>query len=153
MLPKKLNKTYSDFYDSARYNEILEPKTTLMIHLAAAMAVGCYPWMESYFGVAKEQDITNEEIGAVQSIVMAVSAGRVRAQFREARINSKKAKKPQRWIWHCNCTVICDRSKYGRRIHRSTFTQWIAGIAHNVLTSLCEIWYRLYLLLLMFLMS
>ena len=43
MLPKKQGKTYSDFYDSARYNEILEPKTTLMLHLAAAMAVGCYP--------------------------------------------------------------------------------------------------------------
>jgi hypothetical protein len=52
--------------------------------------------MESYFGVAKEQQITNEEIGAVQSIVMAVSAGRVRAQFREARIESKKNKKTKR---------------------------------------------------------
>ena len=49
--------------------------------------------MENYFGVAKEQGITNDEIGAVQSIVMAVSAGRVRAQFREARIKSKKEKK------------------------------------------------------------
>ncbi|UCF84189.1 MAG: hypothetical protein JSV50_00715 [Desulfobacteraceae bacterium] len=48
--------------------------------------------MENYFGVAKEQGISNEEIGAVQSIVMAVSAGRVRAQFREARIKSKKTK-------------------------------------------------------------
>ena len=45
--------------------------------------------MESYFGVAREQGMTDEEIGAVQSIVMAVSAGRVRAQFREARIKSK----------------------------------------------------------------
>ncbi len=97
MLPKQQNKTYSDFYESARYNEILEPKTTLMIHLAAAMAVGCYPWMENYFGVAKEQGITNEEIGAVQSIVMAVSAGRVRAQFREAPIKSKKSKKTKSW--------------------------------------------------------
>ena len=48
--------------------------------------------MQSYFGVAKEQAMTDEEIGAVQSIVMAVSAGRVRAQFREARIQSKKKK-------------------------------------------------------------
>ncbi|MGD9358200.1 MAG: hypothetical protein PVH85_04940 [Desulfobacterales bacterium] len=46
--------------------------------------------MEHYFGVAKEQGITDDEIGAVQSIAMAVSAGRVRAQFREARINSGK---------------------------------------------------------------
>ncbi len=43
MFPKKQNKAYADFYDSARHNEILEPKTTLMIHMAAAMAVGCYP--------------------------------------------------------------------------------------------------------------
>ena len=34
---------YRSFYDSARRNEVLEPKTTLMIHLATAMAVGCYP--------------------------------------------------------------------------------------------------------------
>jgi hypothetical protein len=46
--------------------------------------------MEHYFGVAKKEGITSDEIGAVQSIVMAVSAGRVRAQFSEARIKSKK---------------------------------------------------------------
>ena len=40
--------------------------------------------MEHYLGVAKEQGLTDEEIGAVESIVMAVSAGRVRAQFLEA---------------------------------------------------------------------
>jgi hypothetical protein len=49
--------------------------------------------MEHYFGVAKEEGLTEDEIGAVQSIVMAVSAGRVRAQFREARIRSKKARR------------------------------------------------------------
>jgi hypothetical protein len=48
--------------------------------------------MEHYFGVAKEEGITGEEIGAVQSIVMAVSAGRIRAQFREARLRSRKEK-------------------------------------------------------------
>ena len=42
--------------------------------------------MEYYFGVAKEQGVTDDEIGTVQSIVMAVSAGRVRAQFLEVRI-------------------------------------------------------------------
>ncbi|MCH7549779.1 MAG: hypothetical protein IH969_09640 [Candidatus Krumholzibacteriota bacterium] len=41
--------------------------------------------MKSYFGVAREEGLSDEEIGAVQSIVMAVSAGRVGAQFREAR--------------------------------------------------------------------
>jgi hypothetical protein len=43
MLPEKQQKAYTDFYDSARHNEILEPKTTLLVHLAAAMAIGCYP--------------------------------------------------------------------------------------------------------------
>jgi hypothetical protein len=40
--------------------------------------------MEHYFGVAKEEGLTDQEIGAVESIVMAVSAGRVRAQFLDA---------------------------------------------------------------------
>ncbi|MGD1973248.1 MAG: hypothetical protein PVG73_04220 [Desulfobacterales bacterium] len=43
MLPEKQLKAYNDFYDTARPNDILEPKTTLMLHLASAMAVGCYP--------------------------------------------------------------------------------------------------------------
>ena len=42
--------------------------------------------MESYLGVARKKGITDDEIGAVQAIVMmAVQAGRVRAQFREVR--------------------------------------------------------------------
>jgi pyruvoyl-dependent arginine decarboxylase (PvlArgDC) len=40
--------------------------------------------MESYLGVAREEGLTDEEIGAVLSVVMAVSAGRVRAQFKDA---------------------------------------------------------------------
>ncbi|MCP4901008.1 MAG: hypothetical protein GY906_28905 [bacterium] len=40
--------------------------------------------MESYFGVAEEVGLTKDEIGSVQAIVMAVSAGRVGAQFRQA---------------------------------------------------------------------
>jgi len=46
--------------------------------------------MEHYFGVAKEEGVTNDEIGAAQSIAMAVSAGRIGAQFREARTNSRQ---------------------------------------------------------------
>ena len=41
--------------------------------------------MRGYSGVARaERMLTEEEIGAVQSIVMAVSAGRMGAQFRDA---------------------------------------------------------------------
>jgi hypothetical protein len=41
--------------------------------------------MDEYFGVAKDMGLSMEEIETVQSIVMAVSGGRVGAQFREAR--------------------------------------------------------------------
>jgi hypothetical protein len=40
--------------------------------------------MAHYLGVAKEVGITGSEIGAVQSCVMAVAAGKVNAQLREA---------------------------------------------------------------------
>jgi hypothetical protein len=43
MLPEKQKKAYTEFYDSARFNDILDPKTTIMLHMASAMAVGCYP--------------------------------------------------------------------------------------------------------------
>jgi len=45
--------------------------------------------MEHYLGVAKELGIAADELGAAQSIVMAVSAGRVRAQFKEVRGKGK----------------------------------------------------------------
>jgi len=45
--------------------------------------------MEHYLGVAKKKGITDEEIGAAQAVVMAVHAGRVQAQFAEARERSK----------------------------------------------------------------
>ena len=48
--------------------------------------------MSHYFGVAKAEGLSDEEVGAVQAIVMAVSAGKVRAQFREAR-GKKREKK------------------------------------------------------------
>ena len=51
--------------------------------------------MKHYFGVAKEQKLTDEEIGAVQSIVMAVSAGRVNAQFREVRHENQTKKQAE----------------------------------------------------------
>jgi hypothetical protein len=39
----KQDMAFENFYDSARKNEILEPRATLMLHLASAMALGCYP--------------------------------------------------------------------------------------------------------------
>ena len=43
MLPKKQAKAFNEFYKATRFNETLDPKTTLMMHLATAMAVACYP--------------------------------------------------------------------------------------------------------------
>lgn len=40
--------------------------------------------MNHYLGVARENHVSDEEIGAAQSIVMAVSAGRINAKFRDA---------------------------------------------------------------------
>lgn len=40
--------------------------------------------MEHYLGVARESGISKEEIGAIQGIVMAVSAGKVNALMRRA---------------------------------------------------------------------
>jgi hypothetical protein len=39
--------------------------------------------MEMLSGVAREKGVSDEELGAIQSIVMLVSAGRVFAQYRE----------------------------------------------------------------------
>lgn len=83
MLPEKQQKSFGEFYDTVRHNGILEPKTTLLLHLGAAMALGCSPCMEYYLGQVEKEGITTEEIGAVQAVVMAVSAGRVNAQLRE----------------------------------------------------------------------
>jgi hypothetical protein len=42
-MPEEQKKAYERFYHSARRNKILTPKETLLIHLASAMALGCYP--------------------------------------------------------------------------------------------------------------
>jgi hypothetical protein len=43
MQPTAPSKRWEAFYDSARHNDVLDPRTTLMLHLASAMALGCYP--------------------------------------------------------------------------------------------------------------
>ena len=43
MLSEKQAIAFDNFYKSARNNEILDPKTTLLVHMAAAMATACYP--------------------------------------------------------------------------------------------------------------
>lgn len=90
MLSGNAKVTFEEFYDAVRHNEVLPAKTTYLLHLAAAMAVGCVPCMEYYLKQKEQEGASEEEISTVQAIVMAVSSGRVNAQFREAEIKSKK---------------------------------------------------------------
>ena len=43
MAPERQMKAFDKFYNSVRNNKILDPKTTLLIQMATAIAVGCYP--------------------------------------------------------------------------------------------------------------
>ena len=43
VLPDKPHRAFGEFYKSARFNRILDQKTTVLIHLATAMSAGCYP--------------------------------------------------------------------------------------------------------------
>ena len=42
-LSKEQELAFNRFYDSARKNDVLDSKTTLLVHLASGMALGCYP--------------------------------------------------------------------------------------------------------------
>ena len=43
MMPKQVNQSFADFRNTVVNNGIIDPKTTFMIQMGAAMAVGCYP--------------------------------------------------------------------------------------------------------------
>ncbi len=83
MIPENLKKSFIDFHKTIIANDILDAKTTFMIEMGAAMAVGCYPCMEMLTGAAADKGVSEEELGTIHSIVMAVSAGRVFNQYRE----------------------------------------------------------------------
>ena len=84
-LPEEQQKAFDQFYSSARNNTVLDEKTTVMIHLASAMAVACHPCMQYYLSQVDKAGITDEEIGVIQAIVMAVSGGRVMMQVGDAK--------------------------------------------------------------------
>ncbi len=91
MMPKNLKNSFKQFHDEMISNGVIDPKTTFMIEMGAAMAVGCYPCMEILTGMAGEKGVSEEELGTIQAIVMAVSAGKVFNQYREvcARLEPK----------------------------------------------------------------
>ena len=80
MLSENQRNIFADFHKSVETEGILNEKTSHMIKMAAAIAFGCYPWMEQLLGVAREKGISDDEIGAVQLNAMMVSAGRVMMQ-------------------------------------------------------------------------
>lgn len=43
MLPVWQKQKYEEFYESTAKNEILDPKTTIMLQLAVSFVMGCYP--------------------------------------------------------------------------------------------------------------
>ncbi len=43
MMPRQVNQSFADFRNAAVNNGIIDPKTTFMIQMGAATAVGCYP--------------------------------------------------------------------------------------------------------------
>ena len=43
MLPPKQHSKFCDFYDAVRDEEHLDRRTTIIVGLAAAMAIGCEP--------------------------------------------------------------------------------------------------------------
>ena len=85
-------KAFDEFYKSARHNGVLDDKTSLLVHLGAAMAVGCYPCMQFYMEQVDKVGLCDDEISAVVAIVMAVSAGRVREQFNEVLTGERACK-------------------------------------------------------------
>ena len=90
MLTGEPKETYEAFYDAVRSNGVLPAKTTYLLHLATAMAVGCVPCMEYYLKQQEQEQVSAEEVSTVQAIVMAVSSGRVNAQLREAEVKLKR---------------------------------------------------------------
>ena len=55
-----------------------------MLHMAAAMAVGCYSCMQLYHSQMEKEGLTDDELQAIEAIVMAVSGGRVMMQHKDA---------------------------------------------------------------------
>jgi len=43
VLPGHQDAAFEEFYKSARFNKILDQKTTIMIHLATALSTACEP--------------------------------------------------------------------------------------------------------------
>ena len=84
----KQKEAFDAFYKSARHSGVIDNKTSLMLHLASAMAVGCIPCARYYLEQVDDVGLSDDEISAIKAIVMAVSGGRIMMQFDEV-LNSE----------------------------------------------------------------
>jgi alkylhydroperoxidase/carboxymuconolactone decarboxylase family protein YurZ len=82
-LTKRQEKLYAEFYNSTRDNEHLSHRETLLVGLAAAMAVNCIPCQRFYLLECSQAGISKGDVCEVLAKVMAVSAGQKRLQFQE----------------------------------------------------------------------
>lgn len=82
MLPAQANEAFENLAEvTITDNGVLDRKTTVLAGLAAALALGCATCIERFLERAREANITESELGAVQAVVMTVSAGRIRNQL------------------------------------------------------------------------
>ena len=82
-LTERQQSKYREFYDSTRENQFLSKRETLLVGLAASMAVNCIPCQRFYLQDCKSAGISKGDIGEVLAKVMAVSAGQKRLQLQE----------------------------------------------------------------------
>jgi alkylhydroperoxidase/carboxymuconolactone decarboxylase family protein YurZ len=82
-LTAKHQASYTEFYNSTKANEHLSARESLLVGLAAAMAVNCLPCQRFYLLECKKAGVTRGDISEVLAKVMAVSAGQKRLQFQE----------------------------------------------------------------------
>ena len=82
-LTKKHQATYTEFYNSTKANEHLSDRESLLVGLAAAMAMNCLACQRFYLLECKKKGISRGDISEVLAKVMAVSAGQKRLQFQE----------------------------------------------------------------------
>ena len=77
----------ADFFalvDRAGNNGALDQKTTTLLFLTAAMALGCAPCVRRFMDKAGSLGLTEEETGAALAVAMCVRAGSARAHTLEA---------------------------------------------------------------------
>lgn len=74
---------FKEFYNSTRDNQFLSKRESLLVGLAAAMAVNCQPCQRYYLEDCRKAGISKNDIAEVLAKVMAVSAGQKRLQFQE----------------------------------------------------------------------